>query len=122
MALQTVRPPTRDHREHILHPLPPIRLAGQTIHLFLTMWHDDDGTWRGRLRFTDGEQPHRARWTADIFCGSSEDEVWSAVLNTAFASLAAPYARKDPPMLANISGTSLFYEVIGDGLPLVLCT
>ena len=79
MALQTVRPPTRDHREPSQHPLSPIRIAGQTVHLFLTLWHDDDGAWRGRLRFTDGEQPHRVRRTADIFCGSSEDEVWSAV-------------------------------------------
>jgi hypothetical protein len=79
MAPQTVRPPTRDHREPSHHPLSPIRIAGQTIHPFLTLWHADDGAWRGRLRFTDGGQPHRVRRTADIFCGSSEDEVWSAV-------------------------------------------
>jgi len=79
MALQTVRPPTRDPREPSQHSLSPLRFAGQTIHLFLTIWCDDGGAWRGRLRFADDEEPRRVRHTADIFCGSSEDEVWNAV-------------------------------------------
>jgi hypothetical protein len=78
MALQTVRPPTRDPREPCQHSLSPIRNAGQTIHLSLSLWLDDDGVWRGCLRFTHDQEPRRVRRTADIFCGGSEDEVWAA--------------------------------------------
>jgi hypothetical protein len=77
MALQTVRPLTRDPREPSQHCLPPIRVAGQIIHLSLTLWRDDDGAWRGRLGFIE-EDSRRERRTADIFCGSTEDEVWAA--------------------------------------------
>ena len=79
MALQTIRPPTRDRREPTQHSLPPIRIAGQTIHLSLTKWCDDEGVWRGRLCFMDDDEPGRERRTAEIFCGFSEDELWGAV-------------------------------------------
>lgn len=79
MALLTVRPPTRDPREPTQYPLSPLRLFGQTIRLSLIMWRDDDGAWRGRLRFVDDENTQRERRTAEIFCGASEDELWMAV-------------------------------------------
>ncbi|MGH7519040.1 MAG: hypothetical protein ACREOC_16510 [Gemmatimonadales bacterium] len=79
MALQTVRPVTRDPREPTQHSLDPVRVAGQTINLFLTIRCDDDGAWRGRLRFLDEADPHRERRTAEIFCGASEQDLWMAV-------------------------------------------
>lgn len=78
MAHQTVRPLARDPREPTQHHLSPIRIAGQIVHLSLTLWQDSDGAWRGRLRFSEAENSHRERRTADIFCGSTEDEVWAA--------------------------------------------
>ena len=79
MALQTVRPPTRDAREPTQHPLDPVRVAGQTIHLSLTIRRDGDGVWRGRLHFVDTYDPLRSLSTAEIFCGDSEEELWQAV-------------------------------------------
>ena len=79
MALQTVRPPTRDSREPSRHLLSPIRVAGQMIHPSLALWCDPDGAWRGRLHFTAEDDVRRQRRTADIFCGASEGEVWGAV-------------------------------------------
>ncbi len=79
MALQTVRPPARDPREPTHYFLDPILIAGQTIHLSLLLRRDDDGTWRGRLRFLDGDDPRRERRTAEIFCGATEEELWMAV-------------------------------------------
>ncbi len=79
MALQTVRPPTRDPREPTQHSLDPIRIAGQTVYLSLTIRRDDDGAWRGRLRFVDGDDASRERRTAEIFCGASEPDLWLAV-------------------------------------------
>jgi hypothetical protein len=40
---------------------------------------DDDGVWRGRLRFVDDDAARRERRTAEIFCGTSEEELWGAV-------------------------------------------
>ena len=79
MALQTVLPPTRDPREPTQHSLDPIRVAGQTIYLSLTIRRDDDGAWRGRLRFVDQDDSRRERRTAEILCGASEEDVWMAV-------------------------------------------
>jgi hypothetical protein len=79
MAPQTVRPSTRDFREPTQHPLDPVRIAGQTIHLSLTIRRDNDGVWRGRLRFGDDYHPGRQLSTAEIFCGESEEELWLAV-------------------------------------------
>jgi hypothetical protein len=79
MALQTVRPPTRNSREPTQYSLDPIRIAGQTIHLSLSIRCDDDGAWRGRLRFADNADAGRERRTAEIFCGATEDDLWTAV-------------------------------------------
>ena len=79
MALQTIRPSTWDPREPTQHSLDPVRIAGQTIHLSLTIRRDDDGAWRGRLRFVDEDDPRRERRTAEIFCGASEQDLWTAV-------------------------------------------
>jgi hypothetical protein len=79
MALQTVHPPIRDPREPTQYFLDPVRIAGQTIHLSLTIRRDDDGAWRGRLRFTGDDDAGRERRTAEIFCGETEEDLWAAV-------------------------------------------
>ncbi|HET8623694.1 MAG TPA: hypothetical protein VFM14_09055 [Gemmatimonadales bacterium] len=79
MALQTVRPPTQDPREPTQHLLDPVRVAGQTIQLSLTVRRDSDGVWRGRFHFADPYDPARALSTAEIFCSDSEAELWLAV-------------------------------------------
>lgn len=79
MAVQTVRPPTRNPREPTQYSLDPIRIAGQTIHLSLTIRCDDAGAWRGRLCFADNADAGRERRTAEIFCGATEDDLWTAV-------------------------------------------
>src|SRR5688500_11348993 len=79
MAVQTVRPPTRNPREPTQYSLDPIRIACQTIHLSLTIRCDDAGAWRGRLRFADNADAGRERRTAEIFCGATEDDLWTAV-------------------------------------------
>jgi hypothetical protein len=79
MALQTVRPPVRDPREPTQHLLDPVRIGPRHIQLSLTVRRDDDGFWRGRLRFSDGTGEGGERRTAEIFCGTSEAELWMAV-------------------------------------------
>ena len=79
MALQTISLPPRDPRDSTQHPLDPIRFAGQTIQLSLTVRIDEDGVWRGRLRFVDAAAAGGERCTAEIFCGTSEEELWVAV-------------------------------------------
>ena len=55
MAPQPVRlPPAGIPGTPTHHSLDPIRIAGQTIQLSVTIRHDDDGAWRGRLRFMGG--------------------------------------------------------------------
>jgi hypothetical protein len=65
-----------DPREPTLHELPPLRVAGQMIALLLTVrWAD--GAWRGRLRFTTPGGHDRE--TAEIFCGTTQEELWRSV-------------------------------------------
>jgi len=64
-------------RDPVLHELAPLRLSDQIVSLQLTVRRDDDGAWRARLRFMDGEQ--RVRETAEIFCADSEAELWQSV-------------------------------------------
>ena len=76
MAIQPLRTPTREVREPTLYELDPLRFDGRSVTLALSVRVTDDGAWRGRLEFEDGEQ---RRATAEIFCGRSEDELWHSV-------------------------------------------
>ncbi|HEX5385157.1 MAG TPA: hypothetical protein VFW66_00505 [Gemmatimonadales bacterium] len=77
MAIQTVRPTVRDPREPVDHALDPLRIAGQLVHLCLTIRRADDGAWRGRLRFIDDSRIERE--TAEIFCAATEEDLWRSV-------------------------------------------
>jgi hypothetical protein len=77
MTAQPFRSYAPDAREPALHELPPLRIADQSITLQLCIRCADDGAWRGRLRFIDSAL--REHETAEIFCGSSEAELWQSV-------------------------------------------
>jgi hypothetical protein len=76
MTAQPFRSYAPDPREPALHELPSLRIADQSITLHLCSRRDDDGAWRGRLRFTDAAL--RELETAEILCGASEAELWQA--------------------------------------------
>jgi hypothetical protein len=76
--MQTVRPAVRNAREPVDHELDPIRFAGRLVNLHLRLRHAEDGAWRARLRFVDADS-NQERETAEIFCGSSEAELWASV-------------------------------------------
>jgi hypothetical protein len=78
MPIQTVRPTSRDPREPVHHQLDPIRIDGQSVQLYLTLRRDEDGAWRGRLRYVEAESGQE-RATAEILCGMSEADVWESV-------------------------------------------
>jgi hypothetical protein len=76
MTAQPHRSYASDPREPTLHELPPLRMSEQTIAIQLTVrWAD--GAWRGRLRFA--VPGGRDRETAEIFCGTSQEELWRSV-------------------------------------------
>jgi hypothetical protein len=77
MTAQPYRFTASPARGPALHELPPLRLSDQLITLHLTVRRDDDGAWRARIRFLDGEL--RERETAEIFCAPTEAELWQAV-------------------------------------------
>lgn len=76
MTAPVHRPPAPDPREPTVHELPPLRVAGQVVAIQLTVrWAN--GAWRGRLRFA--VPGGRDRETAEIFCGTSQEELWRSV-------------------------------------------
>jgi len=78
MSLLSARSPSRDPRDVREYDVDVVRLDGRAVALALLVRRDDDGTWRGRLQFTDQES-EAARTTAEIFCGSLEDDVWHSL-------------------------------------------
>ena len=63
--------------ESVEHELEPVRIADQLVNLQLTVRHAADGAWRGRLRFHSPGTPDRE--TAEIFCATSEADLWQSV-------------------------------------------
>lgn len=78
MTGPSLRPFVRDPREPVVHDLDPLQFGGQPVLVRLTVRRSDDGAWRGRLAFIDGDTG-RAWETAEIFCGGSEQELWQSV-------------------------------------------
>jgi hypothetical protein len=78
MPGQPARYNAPDSNEAVVHDLPPIRFDGELIAIRLQVRRSEDGIWRGRVLFgapdTEGE-----RSTAEIFCASSEPDLWQAV-------------------------------------------
>jgi hypothetical protein len=78
MPGQPARFSAPDSSEAVVHDLPPIRFDGQLIAIRLLVRHAEDGIWRGRILYgeadTEGE-----RSTAEIFCATSEQDLWQSV-------------------------------------------
>lgn len=78
MALSQVRYSAPDPLEPVIHELPPIRFDGQLVSVRLSVRVAEDETYRGQLLLgsadTEGE-----RATAEIFCATSEEDLWQSV-------------------------------------------
>ena len=58
--------------------MPPIRFDGQPIDIRLSLRRTEDGIWRGRIMF-GAEGTELERSSAEIFCASSEQDLWQSV-------------------------------------------
>jgi hypothetical protein len=64
----------------ILHDLPSFRGPRGPVRVQVVLRRDPAGGWRGRLRFSEGEDATlRARETAEIFCAATEHDLWQSV-------------------------------------------
>lgn len=64
------------------HELQPLRDGDATITVLIVVRCDECGGWRGRLRFVEGSDESdaaRTRETAEIFFGTSEQDLWMSV-------------------------------------------
>ena len=77
MSVNPARSGVPKSAEPVVHELPSIRVGGADLPVRLAAWRAEDGTWRGRLMFgsIEGEGPS----TADIFCATTENDLWQAV-------------------------------------------
>ena len=78
MPLPQVRPMAPEPSEPLLHDLPPIRFEGHSVAVRLAVRRTEDGIWRARLHFME-EGEGSERITAEIFCATSEQDLWQAV-------------------------------------------
>jgi len=78
MPAQPARYQASPALDQVVHDLPPIRFDGQPIDIRLSVRRTEDGIWRGRVLFgAEGTEAERS--TAEIFCASSEPDLWQAV-------------------------------------------
>jgi hypothetical protein len=77
MPVAQARSSSPDPSEPVLHDLQPVRYDGRDVAVRLAVRRSDDGTWRARLQFTPAGEPERV--TAEIFCATSEQDLWQAV-------------------------------------------
>jgi len=64
--------------EAVVHDLTPLRFDGQEIAIRLNLRRTEDGIWRGRILF-GAEDTEAERATAEIFCATSEQDLWQSV-------------------------------------------
>ena len=77
MPVPQVRPSLPDPAEPVLHDLQPVRYDGEMVAVRLAVRRSEDGIWRGRLQFAPAGEPEQV--TAEIFCATSEQDLWQAV-------------------------------------------
>jgi hypothetical protein len=78
MPVPQTRSNLPDPSEPVLHDLQPLRHDGAFVAVRLAVRRSEDGIWRGRLHFVPIEgDPERL--TAEIFCATSEQDLWQAV-------------------------------------------
>ncbi len=78
MPAPSVRYGQPDPSEPVVHELPPMRVGGGDVVMRLEVRRADDGSWRGRLLF-GVEETGNPLATAEIFCGTTETELWDSV-------------------------------------------
>lgn len=78
MPAQPARSRFADGRDAAVHDLTPIRFDGQDIEVRLALRQTPDGMWRGRVLFGAPETEHE-RTTAEIFCATTDDDLWQSV-------------------------------------------
>jgi hypothetical protein len=77
MPVPQVRSNLPDPSEPVLHDLVPVRFDGAMVAVRLAVRRSEDGIWRGRLQFAPAGEAELA--TAEIFCATSEQDLWQAV-------------------------------------------
>ena len=77
MPIPQVRPMAPEPSEPSLHELPPIHFDGRSVAIRLAVRRTEDGIWRARLHFLDDGETERI--TAEIFCATTEQDLWQAV-------------------------------------------
>ena len=77
MPVVQARSSLPDPSEPVLHDLQPVRYDGREVAVRLAVRRSEDGIWRARLQFTPAGDPERM--TAEIFCATSEQDLWQAV-------------------------------------------
>ncbi len=82
MPLPQVRSLSPEPSEPLLHDLSPIRCEGLLVPVRLAVRRAEDGVWRARLHFGDPAS-EAERVTAEIFCATTEPELWQAVRDLA---------------------------------------
>src|SRR5256885_2067467 len=78
MPAQPARFNAPDSGDAVVPDLPPIRFDGQLIPIRLQVRRSEDGVWRGRVLFGAADT-EAERATAEIFCATSEPDLWQAV-------------------------------------------
>lgn len=78
MPAQPARYSPTSPAEAVLHDLPSIRFDGQLIAIRLSVRRMEDGGYRGRVLFGAADT-EAERTTAEIFCATSEPELWQSV-------------------------------------------
>lgn len=78
MPLPQTRPVPPEPAEPLLHDLPPIRFEGGLVAVRLAVRRTEDNLWRARLHFAEAGGEFE-RMTAEIFCATSEQDLWQAV-------------------------------------------
>ncbi len=77
MPIQPARPLLPEPSDPQLHDLPPIQFEGRSVAIRLAVRRTEDGIWRARLHFL--EETETERITAEIFCATTEQDLWQAV-------------------------------------------
>jgi len=78
MPAQPARYSSPELSEAVVHDLPPIRFDGQVIAIRLLVRRTEDTVWRGKVLFGAADT-EAERSTAEIFCATSEQDLWQSV-------------------------------------------
>ena len=78
MATHAVRNYPHNPQDSIVHDLDPIRVDGHDVQIRLIVCRIEDGSWQGRMQFSEPESGTEVQ-TAEIFCGPSEKDLWESV-------------------------------------------